>query len=176
MNLPEKTLKDYYQLIENPMSLKKMWRAIQGMQGRGGATGVSLYKSWATMEQEANLLWTNAQYYNEEGSEIYELAGELKVNILKLHFLYKGLISPVSIIFVGRILRAVERSQGLCARATSAQDQTSSTIGGPDSRSRSWKAEAYHDPCRWRQRGLSGFTSFTRWLFPQFCYASASRQ
>lgn len=58
-----------------------MWRAIQGMQGRGGATGVSLYKSWATMEQEANLLWNNAQYYNEEGSEIYELAGELKVTL-----------------------------------------------------------------------------------------------
>lgn len=90
MNLPEKTLKDYYQLIENPMSLKKMWRAIQGMQGRGGATGVSLYKSWATMEQEANLLWSNAQYYNEEGSEIYELAGELKVILPSLTIFEHG--------------------------------------------------------------------------------------
>lgn len=91
--MPEKTLKDYYQLIDNPMSLKKMWRAIQGMQGRGGATGISLYKSWAAMEQEASFLWINAQYYNEEGSEIYELAGELKVMYHSWTILERGLIS-----------------------------------------------------------------------------------
>ncbi|CAN8100916.1 unnamed protein product [Discula destructiva] len=78
IQLPDKSLKDYYQLIDTPMSLKKMWRAIQGMQGRSGKTGASLYKTWAAFEQEANLLWTNAQYYNEEGSEIYDLAGELR--------------------------------------------------------------------------------------------------
>lgn len=79
MNLPDKSLKDYYQLIEDPMSLKKLWRAIKGMQGRGGATGISHFKSWAAMEEKASLLWDNACYYNEEGSEIYELANELKV-------------------------------------------------------------------------------------------------
>lgn len=82
INLPDKALKDYYQLIDNPMSLKKMSRVVKGMQGRGGATGSSLYKSWAAMEQDANLLWTNAQYYNEEGSEIFELAGELRVGLI----------------------------------------------------------------------------------------------
>lgn len=80
MNLPDKSLKDYYQLIEDPMSLKKLWRAIKGMQGRGGATGVSHFKSWAALEEKASLLWNNAFYYNEEGSEIYELAAELKVS------------------------------------------------------------------------------------------------
>lgn len=54
------------------------------MQGRGPATGVSLYKSWAALEQDATFLWTNAQYYNEEGSEIYELAGELRVSFSPL--------------------------------------------------------------------------------------------
>lgn len=80
MNLPEKSLKDYYQLIDDPMSLKKLWRAVKGMQGRGGATGVSHFKSWAAMEEKASLLWNNAFYYNEEGSEIYVLAQELKVS------------------------------------------------------------------------------------------------
>lgn len=156
------------------MSLKKMWRAIQGMQGRGGATGVSLYKSWATMEQEANLLWTNAQYYNEEGSEIYELAGELKVNLPGCIVLATQF--PLLTIFPGCFLRAIERSQGLCARAATAQDQTSSTISGPDPYSRSWKAKAHHHSCRWRQRGLSGFASLTRGFLTQFCDPSASCQ
>lgn len=80
MNLPEKSLKDYYQLIEEPMSLKKIWRSVKGMQGRGGATGVSHFKSWAAMEEKVSLLWENAFFYNEEGSEIYELARELKVS------------------------------------------------------------------------------------------------
>ncbi|KAF3764690.1 Bromodomain-containing protein [Cryphonectria parasitica EP155] len=78
INLPDKSLKDYYQLIEDPMSLKKLWRAVKGMQGRGGATGISHFKSWAAMEERASLLWNNAFYYNEEGSEISELAKELK--------------------------------------------------------------------------------------------------
>ncbi|KAK2596856.1 hypothetical protein N8I77_012745 [Diaporthe amygdali] len=78
INLPPKSLKDYYQLIDEPMSLKKLWRAIKGMVGRAGATGVSEFKSWAALEEKASLLWSNAFYYNEEGSEIFELAKELK--------------------------------------------------------------------------------------------------
>lgn len=62
------------------MSLKKLWRAVKGMHGRQGATGVSDFKSWAAMELKASLLWNNAFYYNEEGSEISDLAKELKVS------------------------------------------------------------------------------------------------
>lgn len=68
------------------MSLKKLWRAIKGMHGRGGATGVSHFKNWAALEEKASLLWDNAFYYNEEGSEIYELAQELKVRLLSSLF------------------------------------------------------------------------------------------
>lgn len=64
------------------MSLKKLWRAVKGMHGRQGATGVSDFKSWAAMELKASLLWNNAFYYNEEGSEISDLAKELKVKPL----------------------------------------------------------------------------------------------
>ncbi|ROW14220.1 hypothetical protein VPNG_04271 [Cytospora leucostoma] len=56
LNLPPKSLKDYYQLIEEPMSLKKLWRAVKGMHGRQGATGISDFKSWAAMEEKASLL------------------------------------------------------------------------------------------------------------------------
>jgi len=40
---------------------------------------VSDFKSWAAFEEKASLLWSNAHYYNEEGSLIYNLATELKV-------------------------------------------------------------------------------------------------
>lgn len=43
--------------------------------------GVSDFKSWAALEDKASLLWRNACYYNEEGSDIYELARELEVCI-----------------------------------------------------------------------------------------------
>lgn len=79
LNLPPKSLKDYYQLIEEPISLTKLQRLIKGMHGRGGATGISDFKSWAAFEEKASLLWDNALYYNEDGSEISELAQELKV-------------------------------------------------------------------------------------------------
>lgn len=42
---------------------------------------MSHFKNWAAMEEKASLLWNNAFYYNEEGSEIYDLAQELKVSL-----------------------------------------------------------------------------------------------
>lgn len=82
MNLPPRALKDYYQLIEEPISLKKLQKLVKGVHGRGDATGVSDFKSWAAFEEKASLLWENAFYYNEEGSEISEMAKELKVSSL----------------------------------------------------------------------------------------------
>lgn len=54
---------------------------VQGKQGRSVATRQTLYKSWAALEQDAQFLWSNAQYYNEERSPIYKLAGELRVSL-----------------------------------------------------------------------------------------------
>lgn len=42
---------------------------------------MSHFKNWTAMEEKASLLWSNAFYYNEEGSEIYDLAQELKVRL-----------------------------------------------------------------------------------------------
>lgn len=52
---------------------------MKGIHGRQPATGVSDFKNWAAFEEKASLLWTNAHFYNEEGSVIYTLATELKV-------------------------------------------------------------------------------------------------
>lgn len=79
INLPPRALKDYFRMIQEPMSLRKLQRAVKGMTGRNEATGVSEFKNWAQFEEKCKLLWTNAYYYNEEGSDIYELTQELEV-------------------------------------------------------------------------------------------------
>lgn len=79
INLPPRSLKDYFQVIKEPLSLRAMQKLVKGIHGRGGSTGVSDFKSWAAFEEKASLLWTNAYYYNEDGSEIALLAKELEV-------------------------------------------------------------------------------------------------
>ncbi|KAH0597580.1 hypothetical protein MHUMG1_04959 [Metarhizium humberi] len=78
VNLPPRALRDYYRVISDPLSLKKLQKEVLGIQGRGDPTGISDFKSWNTLAERAKLLWNNAYFYNEEGSEIYELAQELE--------------------------------------------------------------------------------------------------
>jgi hypothetical protein len=73
-------LKDYYKVITDPLSLKKLQKLVKGIHGRGDTGGQSDFKSWTAFEEKAKLLWDNAYYYNEEGSEIYDLARELEVS------------------------------------------------------------------------------------------------
>ena len=72
-------MKDYFNFITNPLSLKGLQKLVRGIHGRAPPTGVSEFKGWAAFEERASLLWVNAHLYNEEGSEIYNLATELKV-------------------------------------------------------------------------------------------------
>ncbi|KZL87144.1 bromodomain containing protein [Colletotrichum incanum] len=78
VNLPPRVLKDYYRIVKEPISLKKLQKTVKGVRGRNEATGTSEFKNWASFEETASLLWKNAFFYNEEGSEIYELAQELE--------------------------------------------------------------------------------------------------
>ncbi|GKT43240.1 protein polybromo-1 [Colletotrichum spaethianum] len=78
VNLPPRVLKDYYRIVKEPISLKKLQKAVKGVRGRNEATGTSEFKNWVAFEETASLLWKNAFFYNEEGSEIYELAQELE--------------------------------------------------------------------------------------------------
>ncbi len=80
INLPPRTYKDYFAVITSPLSLKGLQKLVKGIHGRQPATGISDFKNWAVFEDKASLLWTNAHFYNEEGSDIHSLATDLKVN------------------------------------------------------------------------------------------------
>ncbi|PFH62818.1 hypothetical protein XA68_11830 [Ophiocordyceps unilateralis] len=77
-NLPPRSLRDYYRVVTDPTSLKKIQKMVKGTNSRNGTAGVSEFKSWAAFEDKCKLLWNNAYFYNEEGSEIFELAQELE--------------------------------------------------------------------------------------------------
>lgn len=78
VNLPPRSLRDYYRVVADPLSLKKLQKEVLGVQGRGDPTGTSDFKNWNAFEERAKLLWSNAYFYNEEGSEIHDLAQELE--------------------------------------------------------------------------------------------------
>lgn len=77
-NLPPRTLKDYFQVIKDPLSIKKLQKLVKGIRSRTDRSGVSEYKSWAAFEDKASLLWENAYFYNEDGSPIANMAKELE--------------------------------------------------------------------------------------------------
>ncbi|KAI4617707.1 hypothetical protein J4E83_006039 [Alternaria metachromatica] len=77
-NLPSRSLKDYYQLIKDPMSLAAIQKKVRGVVGREAPTGHTLFKSWDAFEEAFSLIWKNARIYNEDGSDIYNLSLELE--------------------------------------------------------------------------------------------------
>lgn len=64
------------------MSLKSAQKLVRGIKGREPPTGTTFLKSWQAFEEEVGYIWQNARTYNEDGSDISELAGELEVSIL----------------------------------------------------------------------------------------------
>lgn len=78
-NRPPRSLKDYYQVIPHPTSLKILQKQVKGIHGRNENTGVSDFKTWAAFEEDASLIWKNAWHYNEDGSLISDLAKDLEV-------------------------------------------------------------------------------------------------
>ncbi|KAI0431554.1 Bromodomain-containing protein [Xylaria sp. FL1042] len=76
--LPPRTLRDYYEVIAEPLSLKALQKQVRGQHGRLEATYVSDFKGWAAFEDQASLIWKNAYHYNEDGSEIFTMAQELE--------------------------------------------------------------------------------------------------
>ena len=79
LNLPARKLTDYYHLIKTPESLKRIEKKVRGIQGRDDPTGITMFKSWAHFEDHVSLIWRNAREYNEDGSEISNLANVLEV-------------------------------------------------------------------------------------------------
>jgi hypothetical protein len=72
-------LKDYYEVIAEPLSLKGLQKQVRGQHGRSEATYISDFKGWAAFEDQASLIWKNAYHYNEDGSDIFVMAQELEV-------------------------------------------------------------------------------------------------
>ena len=81
LNLPSRSLQDYYRMIKHPVSLKSLAKLVQGIKGRDPAPVPpnSLLKSWDSFEHEVSYIWRNAREYNEDGSAIVELAEDLQV-------------------------------------------------------------------------------------------------
>lgn len=79
MYLPSRKLEDYYKYIRHPVSLKSVQKRIRGQHGREAPTGISDFKTWDAFEQEVSFIWRNARDYNEDGSDMYLLAGDLEV-------------------------------------------------------------------------------------------------
>jgi hypothetical protein len=79
--LPSRKLEDYYRYIKYPVSLKKVRKRVDGEHGRNEHTGITDFKSWDSFEEEISFIWRNAKDYNEDGSEMYELAGQLEVGL-----------------------------------------------------------------------------------------------
>lgn len=72
-------MKDYFKVITEPLSIKQLQKMVKGVHTRRDIPGTSNFKTWSALEDKAKLLWTNAYFYNEEGSEIYTSAQELEV-------------------------------------------------------------------------------------------------
>ena len=77
----KKRYADYYRKIAKPVALYILQKRTKGVI-HNKVTGVSIYHSWDEFAEDVRLLWKNARAYNEEGSEIYELAGKLEVNFV----------------------------------------------------------------------------------------------
>ena len=82
IHLPSRTLVDYYKIIKHPVSLKSAQKLVRGIKGREPPTGATFLKSWQAFEEEVGNIWQNARTYNEDASDISELAGELEVSAL----------------------------------------------------------------------------------------------
>ena len=80
LNLPSRELRDYYRVIRHPVCLRSVQKLVRGVKGREKPTGHTLLKSWQALEDESSYIWNNAREYNEDGSVISELAGQLEVS------------------------------------------------------------------------------------------------
>ncbi|KAF7189349.1 Protein polybromo-1 [Pseudocercospora fuligena] len=76
--LPSRKLEDYYKVIKHPVSIKGVQKLVKGVHGRNPPTGHTDFKTWDQFEQEVSFIWRNARDYNEDGSDMYQLANEFE--------------------------------------------------------------------------------------------------
>ncbi|KFY86487.1 hypothetical protein V500_07595 [Pseudogymnoascus sp. VKM F-4518 (FW-2643)] len=79
IKLPDRKLKDYYQVIPHPVSFNTLRKHIRGSHNKSETIGTSDFKSWDAFEEEVSSIWKNAKHYNEDGSAISALADNLEI-------------------------------------------------------------------------------------------------
>lgn len=83
VNLPPRSLTDYYQVIKKPVSLTAVRKRTRGQHGREAPTMQTDFKTWDAFQDEVSYIWSNAQEYNEDGSDMYTLASEFEEHFLE---------------------------------------------------------------------------------------------
>ncbi|KAK2818406.1 hypothetical protein FQN49_007931, partial [Arthroderma sp. PD_2] len=82
VNLPDKQLyKEYYDVIDHPVSLRGILRTVRGTDRRKSTSSKSKpshFRSWRSFADEVSYLWHNARIFNEDESDIAITAGELE--------------------------------------------------------------------------------------------------
>ena len=77
---PDRNLyKDYYEIIQHPVSLRAIQKQIRGIEGRKLVHKDTAFTSWQAFEDEVEFIWRNAREFNEDESEIVALAGIVEV-------------------------------------------------------------------------------------------------
>ncbi|KAK6368200.1 hypothetical protein LTS17_009941 [Exophiala oligosperma] len=64
----KKDYPDYYKVIKNPTSISDVRSMVED----------NVVQDWDSLGKEVRLIWENAKEYNQEGSEIYEMAEKLE--------------------------------------------------------------------------------------------------
>ncbi|KAJ5577786.1 uncharacterized protein N7459_006750 [Penicillium hispanicum] len=73
---PDRNLyRDYYEIIQHPVSLRSIQQKVRGTDSRKKPSKTTAFLTWESFEEEVSYLWRNAREYNEDGSEIFILAG-----------------------------------------------------------------------------------------------------
>lgn len=99
-------------MIKKPLSLTGVRKRVRGQHGREPPTHVSDFKSWDAFEEEVATIWENARIYNEDGSDMYNLAGEFEVRAAHNASTGHGLT------YTGTFQDATCRGQKGCRRTT----------------------------------------------------------
>ena len=83
LSKPDRNLyKEYYEIIKHPVSLRAILKLARGTDGRKNSTKTTPFRSWQSFEEEVSYIWQNAREFNEDGSEIFVLAGTLEVKTI----------------------------------------------------------------------------------------------
>ncbi|OKL56705.1 hypothetical protein UA08_07846 [Talaromyces atroroseus] len=72
---PDRNLyKEYYEIIQHPVSLRGILKQVRGIEGRKPHSRKTAFPNWRSFANEMDFVWGNAREFNEDDSEIVDLA------------------------------------------------------------------------------------------------------